>query len=407
MKALVLAGGFAQIELLKKLKNRGYTTVLADYNAEPVAKPYADIFYRESTLDVMKIKEIAIAEKVDFLITVCTDQALMTVAQVSEELGLPCYIDSATAKNVTNKAYMKKVFESAGVPTSKCFIMESLDESLIKGMDYPLIVKPVDCNSSKGVKKVENIEQLRVAFADAVNFSRSNTALVEEFVEGPEYSVDVYVEGGVAKVLSISNSEKIPEKDKFVIFRGAYPAVDVDLVIERIKEVAQKIADGFGLVDSPMLIQLIANENKMHVLEFSARTGGGVKYIMVKKASGFDVIDAVIDLTEGKKPTCNVAPPESKYIVNEFIYCKDGIFESLDGFDEMVSQGVISDYYFFKWKGCSFDGVNSSGDRIAGYTLQADSLDELRQKHNKVNQSVRVLDTNGNDIMRHDLLGTI
>ena len=89
MKALVLAGGFPQIALLKELRKRGYKTVLADYYENPVAKPYADAFYRASTLDVAAITEIAKDENVDFLITACTDQALLTVAKVSQDLNLP------------------------------------------------------------------------------------------------------------------------------------------------------------------------------------------------------------------------------------------------------------------------------------------------------------------------------
>ena len=88
MKALVLAGGFPQIALIKELKSRGYETVLADYYAEPVAKPYADKFYQVSTLDIEAITKVARDEQVDFLITACTDQALLTVAKVSEDLGL-------------------------------------------------------------------------------------------------------------------------------------------------------------------------------------------------------------------------------------------------------------------------------------------------------------------------------
>ena len=115
MKALVLAGGFPQIALIEELKRRGIFTLLADYYENPVAKPFADKFYRASTLDVDAIRGIAVSEKVDFIITACTDQALLTVARVSEELGLPCYIDYKTALNVTNKQYMKKVFQDRGI----------------------------------------------------------------------------------------------------------------------------------------------------------------------------------------------------------------------------------------------------------------------------------------------------
>ncbi len=405
MKALVLAGGFPQIALLEELKNRHIETVLADYYAEPVAKPHADKFYQVSTLDVDAITRVAKEEAVDFLITACTDQALLTVALVSEKLGLPCYIDYQTALNVTNKEYMKKVFMENHVPTAQYLITGEVLKEKPEKMQYPLIVKPVDCNSSKGVKKVLNDAELQAALAGAIQFSRTNTAIVEEFIEGPELSVDVYVEDGIAHVLSVTNSDKIAEADKFVIFRTRYPAADMnEELMHLIEETAQKIADSFGLLNSPMLIQMITDGKRVAVLEFSARTGGGVKYLLIKKVSGFDVISAVVDLTLGRKPHVLPAEPENKYISNEFIYCKPGSFDRLDGFEELKEEGVISDYYLFKWRGASFDKVENSGDRVGGFTIQADTPEEMRNKHQTAAQRLRVLDANGCDIMRHDLL---
>lgn len=403
-KALVLAGGFPQIALIEELKRQGYTVVLADYYSEPVAKKYADIFYQESTLDIDAITEIAKKEKVDFLITACTDQALLTVAKVSEDLGLPCYIDYQTALNVTNKSYMKHVFNENNISTAKHVVMAELDADKISDMNYPLIVKPVDCNSSKGVKRVENFEELENAFADAVRFSRTDTAIIEEFVEGVELSVDVYVEDGKANVLSVCKLDKIGEKDKFVIFRGWYPALEAEAVKEHIQQTAQQIADAFGLKNTPMLIQMMSDGKRVYVLEFSARTGGGVKYILIKKASGFDVIKAVVDLTRGEKPHLDENRPESKYMVNAFIYCKPGVFDHLEGFEELKQDGTMADYYVFKWKGAEFDTVGNSGDRVAGFTVQGDSIEELAEKYDRVNATVKVIGSNGEDIMRHDLL---
>ena len=404
MKALVLAGGYPQIALIQELKNRGIETVLADWYETPVAREYADVFYQVSTLDVEGITQVALKEKVDFLITACTDQALLTVAKVSEELGLPCYIDHQTALNVTNKAYMKKVFAEHQVPTAQYIVMGQLDIAAISHMQYPVIVKPVDCNSSKGVKKVYNLDELKAAFSDAVNMSRTKTAIVEEFVTGDEISVDLYVENGVAKVLCVSNSEKIAADDKFVIFRAKYPVAASDAILEQIQDTAQRIVDAFGLKNCPMLLQLLTDGKRIFVLEFSARTGGCVKYQLIKRVSGFDVISAVVDLTLGNKPHVEKKEPESKYISNEFIYCKPGVFDHLEGAEELKEAGVISEYFVFKWKGATFDGVENSGDRAAGFTIQANDIEELLEKHKKAAAKLRVLDDQGRDIMRHDLL---
>lgn len=404
MKALVLAGGYPQIALINELKSRGITVLLADYYTEPVAKKYADKFYQVSTLDIDAITDVARKEQVDFLITACTDQALLTVAKVSETLGLPCYIDYKTALNVTNKSYMKEVFAQNGISTAKYMIMAELQEDSIKDLKYPCIVKPVDCNSSKGVKKVYNREELTVAFNDAVAFSRTDTAIVEEFIEGLEITVDVQVENGKAHVLSKAYSDKIPDDDKFVIFRTRYPITETDAVHRQIEQTAQQIADAFGLKNSLMLIQMISDGEQVYVLEFSARTGGGVKYQLIKRVSGFDVIKAVVDLTLQKIPHVEIAPPESKYISNVFIYCHHGIFDRLEGFEELKQQGILSEYFLFKWKGAQMDNATNSGDRIAGFTVQADTLEELQRKYNLALSEIKVLDPCGNDIMRHDLL---
>lgn len=407
MKALVLAGGFPQIALIKELKSRGIETILADYNEEPVAKKYADRYYRASTLDIDAISKIATDEEVDFLITACTDQALLTVAKVSESLGLPCYIDYETARNVTNKAYMKKVFGENSVSTAKHVTLSTLEMDKIEGMKFPLIVKPADCNSSKGVKKVQDNAELEKAFADAVKFSRTDTAVVEEFISGVELSVDVYVENGKANVLSVCKLDKIANNDKFVIFRGWYNPIEADAVKDKIEKTAQQIADAFNLKDTPMLIQMMSDGEDVYVLEFSARTGGGVKYLLIKNVSGFDVIKAVVDLTLGVKPHIDEIKSQGKFIVNDFIYCKPGKFDHLEGFEELKNDGTMHDYYVFKWKGAEFDSIDSSGDRVAGYTVCADTFEQLCERHKKINSIVKVISESGEDMMRHDLITEI
>lgn len=404
MKALVLAGGFPQIALIEELKRRGIVVLLADYYPNPVARPYADHFFQVSTLDVPAITELARDEKVDFLITACTDQALLTVAQVSEILGLPCYIDYQTALNVTNKSYMKKVFEEFGISTARHIVATELDVEQIKEMRYPLIVKPADCNSSKGVKKVYSVAELQVGFEEASNLSRTKTVIIEEYIEGLEITVDVQVENGKAYVLSKAYSDKIADDDKFVIFRTRYPIAEKQEIHEQIAKTAQQIADAFRLKNSLMLIQMITDGDRIYVLEFSARTGGGVKYRLIKKVSGFDVISAVVDLTIGNVPHVEIQKPEAKYISNVFLYCKSGVFDHLEGFEELKRQAVIDDYYLFKWKGAQVGDATNSGDRIAGFTVQADTLSDLREKYENAKQQIKVIDAQGNDIIRHDLL---
>ena len=302
MKALVLCGGIPQAALIQELKKRAIHTILADINPNVIAKPYADDFFPVSVLDVEAIRNLAKAERVDFILTACADQVLLIQAQVSEELGLPCYIDYNTAKNVSSKELMKEILVENGIPTSKYIVMSVFDEERIKELEYPLIVKPVDSYSSRGVKKVWNIKELKSALERATEISRTHTAIVEEYVEGDELTVDVYIEEGKAHVLCISNIDKIPGNDQFVICRTRYPAEVTDEIKRRIEILSNRIAEAFRLRNSPMLIQLITDGAKISVVELCARTGGGDKFRLIKQVSRFDVIKAVVDLTLGEKP---------------------------------------------------------------------------------------------------------
>lgn len=404
MKALVLCGGLPQIALIKELKSRGITTILADMNEKVKARTYADKFYPVSVLDVDAVRKVAIEEKVDFIMAVCADQVLQVVAQIAEELGLPWYIDYKTAENVSNKSYMKRIFWENGIPTSKYVILDKLDEDRIAHLNYPLIVKPVDAYSSRGVCKVADIAELRAAFAVAVDISRTKTAVVEEFVEGDEITVDVYVEDGVAHVLCLSNLYKIGEDGKFVINRSLIPADVSPYIAEMISQTAQKIADAFGLKNTPMLIQLISDGERIAVVEFCARTGGGIKFLMIKKISGFDVVKAVVDLTLGKKPHVGQIQKADKLTVNEFVYCKPGEFVQTEGFQQLLDEGTIVEFSVFKTPGTRFGEIRSSGDRLAYFSVEAQTEQELAHKHARANALIRAIGIKGEDLIRHDLI---
>lgn len=403
MKALVLCGGMSQLCLVEELKKRGITAFLADMNSKAPAVKYADKYFPVSTLDVDGIRNTAREEKVDFVISVCADQMLLVAAQVCEELGLPCYIDYNTAKNVSSKEYMKRIFVENNIPTSKHIIRAKFNADDVKDMNFPLVTKPVDAYSSRGVKRVENIEELRVAFENAVNISRTKTAVIEEFVEGEELSVDIYVEDGKAKLLCVRVLDKIPGTDSFIICRGRYPAPVSEEMYERIRYVGQQIADAFNLKNTPMLIQMKVNGEKINVIEFCARTGGGIKYRLMPKVSGFDVVKAVLDLTLGEKPHYD-GNRLNGYIIDEFLYCNPGVFDHLEGFDELLSEGIIDHYDLFKACGHEFKNILSSGDRVAYFSVIADTLEELERKQKIAGERVRAISKTGEDLIKHDII---
>jgi len=212
-----------------------------------------------------------------------------------------------------------------------------------------------------------------------------------------------------AEILRFSQSgiEKVNYKDRFLAFRTRFPAAVSPETLDRVREIGQKIADAFGLKNTPMLVQLLTDDKRESVLEFCARTGGGAKYLLLKKCTGFDPIDAVVKLTLGEPVTVGELKSESKVFTNEFLYAYPGCFDHLEGFEELKQEGILAEYWQFKWKGAQISNAVTSSDRVASITLQADSLEELAEKHKKAAARIKLIDCDGKDMLRHDLLTDI
>ena len=90
--------------------------------------------------------------------------------------------------------------------------------------------------------------------------------------------------------------------------------------------------------------------------------------------------------------------------MNDFIYCQPGVFDHFVGFEELEKQGLINEFHPVRIKGTEMRGVTSSSDRVAGMNIVADSIEQYNKKLHKINETVKVIDVEGKDIMRHDLL---
>lgn len=403
-KALVLAGGFDQIALINELKKRGYKILLADYLENPPAKDYADTFYQTSTLDVEKIYALAKNENVNLITTACTDQALLTVAEVASRLNLTFYLSVEQARNVTDKYYMKQKFREYGVTTADFYILDQTEHYDISFLNnYPYVIKPCDCNSSKGVRKVDNKKDLIDALNKSFQLSRTHKAVVEEFIDGRELSIDAWIVNGKAEILSITETKKMKQDtSRFTIYQSVYPTEITEENLTQIHDNIDKICNGFQLKEGPLLVQAIVSKSEVYVVEFSARMGGGSKYKLIEEITSIDIMKKYVDFVDGAINKIEGPKKNSNCIEVDYIYAKNGIVKKIDGFEELKRQGLIKEIFTYKEEGSEIQKRETSADRVLGMLLEADSQDNLNKKREKVLSEASILDDFGNDIMYRD-----
>lgn len=402
--AIILGGTNPHISLIENLKTRGYYTVLIDYFENPPAKGTANEHVRESTLDTDKIIEIAKRLKAELVISTCIDHANAAACFVAEQLNLPMPYSYKTALNVTDKQFMKSLMLHNDIQTSKHISISSIEElnENISNLNFPLVVKPSDCTGSKGVKKAGSIEELRTYFADAKSFSRNNKVIVEEFVVGKEIQIDCFVRKGSAKVIMVRQKISLGLNGGLSM-QTIGSVIPVDLPAEvyaEIDNLANKIATVFEIKNSTLFIQAIVDkDNRINVLEFAPRVGGGLSFNLVKSYTGIDVIDATIDTFLGKDHKLSLEK-NNFFLHSIIVYAEKGIFDHVSGYEDLIEDKIIEDFYFFKTKGMEIGADMSTSSRIGAFIVKADNIDKLYNKVSTAIQKIEVFDIDGKRIMK-------
>lgn len=403
MKAMVLAGGDDQRALIRELKQRNYTVLLADYYPNPVAAADADEHVQISTLDHDAVLSLATQEKVELVTTACTDQALLTAAYVSEKLDLPTPFSYSKARDITNKSYMKERFSECGIPSAAYRIFSPSDSIDLSGLNYPLVVKPVDSNGSKGISKVSVRADIDKAISEAAIVSHSKRIIVEEFKAGQELSVDAIVQNGQVEILMVSTSRKNKAlQDYFPIVQSRYPAPLQNGVMARVQEVVQQIVAAFELNNTFLLVQFIHQNEELNVLEFSARIGGGSKHHFLQHVTGMDIIQKYVELLFGE-----IHPLDwtslNKHVSVNYMYTSPGVFLDVEGLAALKEEHVIEKYMYYKTHGMQVDSCRASRDRVAAFIAEGETEEEMNARIEEADARLHVPDTDGQDILLHGL----
>lgn len=402
--ALVIGGTHDHIHLLRLLAGAGYRTVLVDYHANPVAARAADLHVRASTLDREAVLEIARRERVGLALAFCVDQALPTSAYVSERLGLPCHLGFDQALAATNKAQMKEMFSRGGVPTARHAVLRDASDQLPEGFRYPVVVKPADSNSSKGIRKAASDGELAVAAKTALHESRSGEILIEEFVEGAEFSLDAVVSDGCVHGIMLTELVKAPDRDNFLIVQSRPFSDQGGDKMALACRAAQAVADAFEIKNSPLLVQMIHDARGVRVVEFGARIGGGSKHHQIFASTGVDLPKVFLAQVLGEE-TAWEPREEAVPAAMNYVYARPGTLASFRNADSLVSDGTIDGFFDYKSPGMEISGSLSSADRPCGYLTVGGQPDELRAKIRKADAALGVISSEGTDLMIRGLAG--
>ena len=242
----------------------------------------------------------AVVEKygIDAIVTAATDKPLVMMARIAEKYGFP-FFSVDTARWSTDKFLMKERFELGGIPHARGRLISRVEEA--EGLVYPVIVKPRDNSGSRGVKLCRNQEELRTSIAEALENSRLDSVLVEEFIEGPEYSIEGLHYDGKSEVIQFTE-KKTTEFPYNVELGHKQPALLTDEQKDAIREIVAKIGSALRFENCPSHTELKINDRGIFVIETSPRLGGDfITSTLVPLSTGINMEDQLLNIAFGEK----------------------------------------------------------------------------------------------------------
>ncbi|ACK45908.1 ATP-grasp domain-containing protein [Shewanella baltica] len=309
---LIIGAGIEACEGIKVAKGMGLGLIIADGNPAAPGLALADWQIIESTYDgeaiLDQVKKLqANGIHIDGAIAMCADVPL-SVATVTNALGLPgLSMDSAFL--VSDKLAMKIKLQSEGIPIPR-FADVSDKLKLVEqatAIGFPLIIKPVDSRGARGVQLIETPETLDTAWQLAAKESPTSRVMLEEYLEGPQFSTETLVDRGRCHTLGFAdrNYEWLARTKPFIIENGgdAPTIVSTDINAEVIATV-EKAAAALGIHQGIAKGDMVYTAEGAKVIEIAGRLSGGFfSTTQIPLATGVNFIEKAIKLALGEPLT--------------------------------------------------------------------------------------------------------
>lgn len=373
-KIAIIGANDFQNPLILKAKNLGYETHVFAWQDGSIGEKTADYFYPISIVEKDEILEKCKEIGIDAIATIASDLATLTVNYVAEKLGLPGNSLECTKKS-TNKYEMRKAFKEAGVATPGFEIVSSpKDIEKLSDMEYPLIVKPTDRSGSRAITKIYKKEELEEAISKAIENSFEKKAIVEEYIEGNEFSAEGITYKGEHKFLTITR-KATTGAPHFIETGHIEPAGLSKDMEEKIYKELTKALTALQITNSATHSEFkITPNGDIRIIEIGARMGGDcIGSDLVQISTGYDFVKMVIDVAMGNKPSFEKVT-EPKIAVIRFIFNK----KDLEGFERVKKETPELIYFVSKIEDISSHKVVDSSSRFGFYILACENKEKIR-----------------------------
>lgn len=349
-RLLVLAAGILQVPIIKRAHEMGYYVIATDCNPNACGLQYADKAICANITNEIEMLEIAKKEKIDGVIHPCSEVSMTVMGSIQDELGLSG-VSRKQAVESTNKHLMREAFRKHNAPSPVSILAKSVEDAWMhfQKFDGDGILKPSRSSGSRGIAKVNKYvnykdkattkEEFFKLYNIAIEESRDNSVLIEQFIEGPEFSVEIIVWDGKVNVLTVTD-KKTTEAPHFVELGHNQPSCFPEETVSIIKDAAIRGVKALGVDKCACHAEVKVQNGKAYLMEIGARMGGDfISTVLTPLSTGIDMVAAAIDCALNIEPDLTPkASPQSVCI--RYLCPRPGILKNISNTKVMDDKRV-------------------------------------------------------------------
>ena len=298
-KILVLNGTISEIPIIQKAQEMGFYVVTTGNMPSLPGHRYADKYISEDYSDGEAVLKLVRETGIEGIISCANDFGAITASYVSDAMGWKGHDSYENTVLMHNKDLFRKYFIKKGFPVPESAIFSDYKQAEIycQTCRYPVVVKPNDLTGGKGINKATNYKEALESLRTAFNMSRKKVVLVEEFMDGVQQSIVVFLVN--RRIVVTSSSNIYCMRNPYLVQAETYPATNFDVVENQLREIIHKMADDLDLADGIFSFQYFKMNGVPYVIDMMRRCFGNETFLLADKRTGFPFEEAYIRASLG------------------------------------------------------------------------------------------------------------
>lgn len=388
--------------MVEYARKKGIYTIVADYKnpSESEAKLHADEHWLVSTNDIDTLEKKCREARVDGVVAGASEFNVTCQIELCERLGLPCYVSRESWHYTKDKADFKAACKRVGAPVPEGIVFSGdLTKEILDTIQYPVMVKPVDCAGNRGISYCYNEEDVISAVKIAKAETKVDKIIIERMLHGREWWAGYALADGEARLMSLNAmyaAEGVPQNCYSLTTTASFNIKQfIETVNDKIKEVLKEIGcrEGFAWVQV-----MLDEDGHFYLIEMGYRLTGEAIFIPLTDLLSFDAAGWIVEYALNGKNNVSLLPDDQhsgfKGVSNAMMLWvdKEGIIEKIEGWEE------LRQIY-----GVTLIGHAKPGDKIKMFKpygnilFTTSNLDETISLIEHINKTVHIWTDKGED----------